>query len=368
MKRLNSFIRARRIFFSLVFACLCAMPALSQTVEPGAENGVFSPEIIRIGFLLTLLAFIPAIFISMTSFIRIAIVLSMVRHAFGMPETPPNQVLVSLALFLTLFVMAPTISEVNTKAFQPLMAGDLSVEAALQEGAQPLKTFMLSQVRDEDLATMYRISKTPLPGSAADVDLMMLAPAFILNELRVAFTIGFVILLPFLLIDLLVSSILLSLGMMMVPPTTIALPIKILMFVVIDGWSLVIQGLLGGFPMTQSAPAKSGLELVQKIENVEASLWRRLKFSNDIDCRQKLFALHQDMARKIAVKQFYNRPSYGLCKQDFQQLAYQGLLQSIDRFNPTTGDTIFSIRADADTRRYYGWSKCFERGSSSVFA
>jgi flagellar biosynthetic protein FliP len=183
----------------------------------------------------------------MTSFIRIAIVLSMVRHAFGMPETPPNQVLVSLAFFLTLFVMASTLGEVNDKGLQPLLSGEVSIEVALAQGSEPLRGFMLSQVRDDDLAAMYHISKTPLPTRPEDVSLMMLTPAFILNELRVAFTIGFVVLLPFLLIDLLVSSILLSLGMMMVPPTTIALPIKILMFVVIDGWSLVIQGLLGGY-------------------------------------------------------------------------------------------------------------------------
>ena len=230
----------------LVFIGAVCSEAMAQDTG-GASPEVFSSELVRIGVILTLLAVIPTIFISMTSFIRIAIVLSMVRHAFGMPETPPNQVLVSLAFFLTLFVMASTLGEVNDKGLQPLLSGEVSIEVALAQGSEPLRGFMLSQVRDDDLAAMYHISKTPLPTRPEDVSLMMFTPAFILNELRVAFTIGFVVLLPFLLIDLLVSSILLSLGMMMVPPTTIALPIKILMFVVIDGWSLVIQGLLGGY-------------------------------------------------------------------------------------------------------------------------
>ncbi|MBC7768236.1 MAG: flagellar type III secretion system pore protein FliP [Phycisphaerales bacterium] len=204
-------------------------------------------EVVRTGVLLTFLAFVPALFVSMTSFIRIAVVLAMVRHAFGMPETPPNIVLVSLAVLLTSFVMAPTFAEVNDAALQPLMAGDIGVEQAIEAGAEPLRTFMLAQVRDEDIASVYAIAGTALPETAADVDLMKLAPAFILNELRVSFTIGFVILLPFLLIELVVASILLSLGMMMVPPATISLPIKLLMFVIIDGWALIIEGVVGSF-------------------------------------------------------------------------------------------------------------------------
>lgn len=203
--------------------------------------------LVRTALLLTLLAIIPALFISMTSFIRIAIVLSMVRHAFGMPETPPNQVLVSLAFFLTLFVMTPTFSEVNENALQPYMEGAMSVEDAMSKGSQPIKKFMLTHTRDQDLQTMYAITSRPLPATPEEVDMLVLTPAFILNELRISFTIGFIILLPFLLIDLVVSSILLSLGMMMVPPSTISLPIKLLMFVLIDGWALVIEGVLGGF-------------------------------------------------------------------------------------------------------------------------
>ncbi|MBD8679358.1 flagellar type III secretion system pore protein FliP [Sphingomonas sp. CFBP 13720] len=197
--------------------------------------------------MLTLLAVLPAIVISMTSFVRTVIVLSMVRHAFGMPETPPTPVLIALSLFLTAFTMGPTMTRINADALQPLMAGRIGVEQAMTAGAAPLRRFMLAQTRDSDLESIYAISRTPLPRRAEDVETLKLAPAFILNELRVSFTIGFVILLPFLLIDLVVASILLALGMMMVPPATISLPIKILMFVLIDGWGLVLQGVLGSF-------------------------------------------------------------------------------------------------------------------------
>ena len=164
-----------------------------------------------------------------------------------MPETPPNQVLISLALFLTAFSMMPTIEAVNGKALQPFLAGELGVQQAVDAGSAPARDFMLRQVRDQDIRTVYEIARKPLPDRAQEVSLIQLVPAFMLNELRVAFRIGFVVLLPFLLIDLVVSSILLALGMIMVPPSTLSLPIKVLMFVLIDGWSLVLQGVLGSF-------------------------------------------------------------------------------------------------------------------------
>ncbi|MFT3727148.1 MAG: flagellar type III secretion system pore protein FliP [Terricaulis sp.] len=228
---------------------ILAFVTLAQTAwanTPGAPEAGAN-ELIRNAVLLTALSLGPAIFISMTSFVRIAVVLAMVRHAFGMPETPPNSVLVSLALLLSAFVMAPTFSAISANAVEPFMKGEISVDAAIANGAQPLKQFMLRQVRADDLAAVYRIAKAPLPRSADDVDILKLTPAFILNELRASFTIGFVILLPFLLIEIVVASILLALGMMMVPPSTISLPIKMLMFVLIDGWSLVIEGVVGGF-------------------------------------------------------------------------------------------------------------------------
>ncbi|WP_371395847.1 flagellar type III secretion system pore protein FliP [Fretibacter rubidus] len=238
------FIFGITFFLAVIFYGFEPSYAQDTTQLLGEEQ---SSGLIRTAILLTLLAIIPALFISMTCFIRIAIVLSMVRHAFGMPETPPNQVLVTLAFFLTLFVMTPTLTEVNDLAVQPFIQGEVTLETAMEQGSEPLREFMLRHTRDKDLQTMYSISGQPLPQTPSDVNMLILTPAFILNELRVSFTIGFVILLPFLLIDLVVSSILLSLGMMMVPPSTISLPIKLLMFVVIDGWALVIQGVLGGF-------------------------------------------------------------------------------------------------------------------------
>ena len=227
---------------------LGAVVAALAVAEPAlAQAGTVGPDVTRTALILTLLAVVPAILVSMTSFIRIVIVLAMVRHAFGMPETPPNAVLVSLSLFLTAFTMSPVLNELNRDTIQPLLAGKIGVERAMETGSAPLRKFMLTQTRDADIESMYAISNTPLPDRPEQVEILKLAPAFILNELRVAFTIGFVILLPFLLIDLVVSSILLSLGMMMVPPTTISLPIKLLMFVLIDGWKLVLEGVLGSF-------------------------------------------------------------------------------------------------------------------------
>lgn len=237
----------RRLGFMmpLLGLVLLAAPAEAQTMA--LIEGAKTADVVRIALILSLMAILPAILISMTSFVRIIVVLSMIRHAFGMPETPPNQVLISLALFLTAFSMMPTIDAVNGRALQPFLAGQIGVQQAVDAGSGPARDFMLRQVRDQDIRTVYEIAKKPLPERAQDVSLVQLVPAFMLNELRVAFRIGFVVLLPFLLIDLVVSSILLALGMIMVPPSTLALPIKVLMFVLIDGWSLILQGVLGSF-------------------------------------------------------------------------------------------------------------------------
>lgn len=220
--------------------------AAGPAAIPAATTGV-ETEVTRTALLLTLLAIIPALIVSTTSFLRIVIVLAMVRHAFGMPQTPPNVVLTSLALFMTLFLMGPTLEQVNQNALQPYLDGRVGVEASMDRAAVPLKQFMLAHTHERDIEMVYSIARTPLPDRPEDISMLKLIPAFMLNELRIAFTIGFVVLLPFLLIDLVVSSILLALGMMMVPPATISLPIKVLMFVLIDGWSLVMQGLLGSF-------------------------------------------------------------------------------------------------------------------------
>jgi flagellar biosynthetic protein FliP len=228
-----------------------AAPAAGSRQDGGASitlpKGAMTSEPVRIALIITLLTLIPAIAICMTPFVRIVVVLSMIRHAFGMPETPPNQVLISLALFLTAFTMMPALTQINDNALQPFLSGSMPMQEAMDKGSGPLKTFMLRQVHDQDLKTVYEIAKQPLPASASQVGLMQLTSAFMLNELRVSFKIGFVILLPFLLIDLVVSSILLSLGMLMVPPSTLSLPLKVLMFVLIDGWSLVLEGVVGSF-------------------------------------------------------------------------------------------------------------------------
>lgn len=228
-------------------AAFAAAPDSSSVLGATKDQAAQTSNMVRMAVVLTMMAVIPALLLCMTAFVRIVVVLSMIRHAFGMPETPPNQVLVALALLLTAFSMAPTFSALNERAVQPFLAGNMTVEQGLERGSDPLREFMLRQVRDQDLETVYSIAHKPLPDSANEVGLMQLTTAFMLNELRVAFKIGFVILLPFLLIDLVVSSILLALGMLMVPPTTLSLPVKVLMFVLIDGWSLVLEGVLGSF-------------------------------------------------------------------------------------------------------------------------
>ncbi|MDH0422920.1 MULTISPECIES: flagellar type III secretion system pore protein FliP [Delftia] len=204
-------------------------------------------QALRIVIGLTLLAVLPALLVCVTSFLRIIIVLSMLRHAIGMNETPPNTVLIGLALFLTMFTMAPVLEQVNREAVQPFMEGRAGMQEGFAKGMAPLRDFMVRQTREQDLALMVELSKAEPPASMDDISNVQLIPAFMLSELRAAFQIGFVVFLPFLLIDLIVSSVLMTLGMMMMPPTTIALPIKVLMFILIDGWSLLLRALVGSF-------------------------------------------------------------------------------------------------------------------------
>lgn len=196
---------------------------------------------------LSVLAILPALLVCVTSFLRIVIVLSMLRQGIGMPETPPNPVLIGLALFFTLFTMAPVLQSLNEQAFQPFMNGTLGMEAAYGKGMAPLREFMVRQTREQDLALMIELSKAKMPQSIDDVGNVQLIPAFMLSELRAAFQIGFVVLLPFLLIDLVVASVLMALGMMMLPPSSISLPLKVLVFVLVDGWALVVKALVGSF-------------------------------------------------------------------------------------------------------------------------
>lgn len=226
---------------------LAAMPGLQVEWGGATADPASMSSAIKILLGLTVLSLAPAILMSMTAFIRIVIVLSMLRHALGMQETPPNTVIISLALFLTMFTMAPALEEIKTKAYEPYVAGKLEPGAAAGRAVAPLRDFMVRQTRETDLALMVELAKAAQPATIEDISMVQLIPAFMLSELRSAFQIGFVIFLPFLLVDLIVSSALMSLGMMMVPPASISLPLKILMFVLIDGWNLVVRALLGTF-------------------------------------------------------------------------------------------------------------------------
>lgn len=237
-----------------VLACaLLLLPGIGVAAEPGFSIELTNPtgaplaQPLRIILLLTALSVLPAVVIAMTSFTRTIIVLSMLRHAFGMQDTPPNIVLLSMALFLTLFTMAPQLERINETSIEPLLEQNMDLRTAVGNAVTPLREFMVRQTREKDLALMLEIARAPQPESIDSVKTIHLVPAFLLSELKTAFQIGFVIFLPFLLLDLVVASVLMSMGMLMVPPTIISLPLKVLMFVLIDGWGLVVRALLGSF-------------------------------------------------------------------------------------------------------------------------
>jgi flagellar biosynthetic protein FliP len=197
--------------------------------------------------LLTLIAIAPALLMMLTSFTRIVIVLSLTRNALGLTSIPPNQVVIGLSLFLSLFVMAPTLSDVNEHALQPLLDGKKSYSEAYESAQKPIKAFMLDQTRRGELNMFIKASKEPRPETREDVSMTTLVPAFVLSELKTAFIIGFVVFVPFLIIDLVVSSALMSMGMFMLPPVLVSLPFKLLLFVMVDGWALVVSSLITSF-------------------------------------------------------------------------------------------------------------------------
>jgi flagellar biosynthetic protein FliP len=197
--------------------------------------------------LLGLLALLPGLLLVKTSFTRILIVLGFVRNALGTQSIPPNQVLVGISLFLSLFVMAPTLHQVDKVAVEPYRAHKIDGHQAIVRGLEPVRTFMFKQTRDKDLALFLRLSHSKRPRTRADVPTHVLVPAFVISELTTAFKIGFLIYLPFLIIDMIVSATLMSMGMMMLPPVLISLPFKILLFVLVDGWSLIVQSLVSSF-------------------------------------------------------------------------------------------------------------------------
>ncbi len=202
---------------------------------------------IQLLLMITVLTLAPSIILLMTSFTRLIVVFSVLRTALGMQQSPPNQVLVGLALFLTLFVMAPVIEEVNEEALQPYLAGEVSQEDALAVAARPTKAFMLEQTRDDDLLLFMDLAGVESFAAAEEVPLHVLVPAFVISELRIAFQIGFLLFLPFLVVDLIVASVLMSMGMMMLPPVMVSLPIKLLLFVLTDGWYLLVESVVRGY-------------------------------------------------------------------------------------------------------------------------
>ena len=238
----------------LLLALLISAPALAQDLslpafssKPAPGGGQTYTLSIQTLLTLTALSFLPSVLLLMTSFTRIIIVLSLLRHALGVQSTPSNQVLLGISLFLTLFVMSPVLDRIYVDAYQPLVEHKIGFPEALDKGAVPLRAFMLNQTREADLALFARIANQGPMQDASQVPLKILIPAYVTSELKTAFQIGFLVFLPFMIIDMVVASVLMSMGMMMMSPATISLPFKIMLFVLADGWNLLIGSLVQSF-------------------------------------------------------------------------------------------------------------------------
>ena len=222
-----------------------SMPALTSTPAPG--GGTNWSLSIQTLLLLTSLSFLPAVLLMMTSFTRIIIVLSLMRQAIGTQSSPPNQVLIGLAMFLTFFIMAPVGEQIYANAYQPLSENRITFEQALDIGSKPLKTFMLKQVREPDVELFMRLSNTPKVASQEELPMRVVVPAYVTSELKTAFQIGFIVFIPFIIIDMVVASVLMSMGMMMMSPVIVSLPFKLMLFVLVDGWNLILGTLVSSF-------------------------------------------------------------------------------------------------------------------------
>ena len=221
------------------------LPAIS--IQLGDAGGTGPSVAMQIVLLLTVLSLAPALFVMVTSFTRIVIVLAFLRQALGTQQVPPNQVLVGLAMFLTFFIMSPVWDKIHADALQPYFDQKISQEDALTRAAKPLRQFMLKQVREKDLALFVHIAKLESPKNPDDIAIQIVIPAFIVGELRTAFQIGFVIALPFMIVDMVVASVLMSMGMMLLPPVLVSIPLKLVLFVLADGWLLVVGSMVGSF-------------------------------------------------------------------------------------------------------------------------
>lgn len=233
-------------FSGLAWAEPVSLPSLNIGIGTANNPGQVSTTI-QIFLLLTVLSLAPSLLIMTTSFTRIVVVLSFLRTAMGTQQAPSNQIVLALAMFLTFFIMTPVWQQINTNAYQPYRAGKLSQDQAFEQAVKPVRTFMLSQTREKDLALFVNLSKQARPNRPDDIPTLTIIPAFIISELRTAFQIGFLIYIPFIVVDMVVASVLMSMGMMMLPPVMISLPFKILLFVLVDGWGLVISSLVKSF-------------------------------------------------------------------------------------------------------------------------
>ncbi len=229
---------------------LAAAPPVESSLKldmTGSNGQIQMTMPVQILILMTLLTFIPAIIISLSSFTRIIIVFHFLRQALGTQEAPSNQILIGLALFLSFFIMNPTLTAMYNEAYEPWSKGEIDQSQAIERGAAPLKQFMLKSTREKDLKLFVELSNSPRPTGPDDIPMRAVAPAFMISEIKTAFQIGFVLFLPFLVIDMVVSSVLLSMGMMQLPPVMVSLPFKILLFIMVDGWSLVITSLVKSY-------------------------------------------------------------------------------------------------------------------------
>ncbi len=222
------------------------LPKISVQVED-SENAKDLSVTLQILLMMTILTLAPSIIIMLTSFVRIVVVFSFLRHAVGTHQMPPNQLLIGLALILTAFIMAPTITQVNDNALQPYLNDEINQKEAYEIGIQPIRDFMLKQVREKDLALFVSLSGIDKPESPADLPTYLIIPGYVISELRIAFQISFILFIPFIIIDMVVASVLMSMGMLMLPPIMVSLPFKILLFVLVDGWYLIVKSLVTSF-------------------------------------------------------------------------------------------------------------------------
>lgn len=236
------------IFSSKIYAAPANVPIPRVNISlDGAGDSKNYVDNIKLLIMLTILTLLPSFIIMMTSFIRITVVFGFLRSAMGTQQSPPNQVFIGLALFLTVFIMTPVYNEINTKAFMPYMENKINQEQAIEIGAAPLRQFMLKQTRKKDLELFIEVGKINKDVTADKMPLYIVVPSFIISELKTAFQIGFLLFIPFLIVDLVVASILMSMGMMMLPPVMISLPFKLLLFVMVDGWHLLVKSLIMSF-------------------------------------------------------------------------------------------------------------------------